>query len=75
VWKFEKIIIFAMKSSFICGTSFYHPKWLQKFATTRTFIIVYGFLGTAQAMATVYFLITLTTLEKQFKIPGHILGK
>ncbi|KFB54062.1 hypothetical protein ZHAS_00002789 [Anopheles sinensis] len=53
-----------------CGISCWHPGWLQRFATPKSFILVYGFLGTVQAMAYIYFVITLTTLEKRFKIPS-----
>jgi hypothetical protein len=35
---------------------------------------VYGLLGTIQAVAFVYFVATLTTLEKRFKIPSKTTG-
>jgi len=35
---------------------------------------VYGLLGTIQAMAYIYFVATLTTLEKRFKIPSKTTG-
>lgn len=63
-----------MKSNYLCGLSCWHPSWLQRFATSRSFIMVYGFLGTTQAMAYIYFVITLTTLEKRFKIPSSTTG-
>lgn len=63
-----------MRSSYLCGLSSWHPTWLQRFATSRTFIMVYGLLGTTQAMAYIYFVITLTTLEKRFKIPSSTTG-
>ncbi|XP_058819786.1 solute carrier organic anion transporter family member 74D [Topomyia yanbarensis] len=63
-----------MKSNYLCGLSSWHPAWLQRFATSRSFIMVYGFLGTTQAMAYIYFVITLTTLEKRFKIPSSTTG-
>ncbi|XP_053662574.1 solute carrier organic anion transporter family member 74D [Anopheles marshallii] len=63
-----------MKSNQLCGISCWHPAWLQRFATPRSFIMVYGFLGTVQAMAYIYFVITLTTLEKRFKIPSSTTG-
>lgn len=63
-----------MKSNYLCGLSCWHPAWLQRFATSRSFIMVYGFLGTTQAMAYIYFVITLTTLEKRFKIPSSTTG-
>ncbi|XP_053675033.1 solute carrier organic anion transporter family member 74D [Anopheles nili] len=63
-----------MKSNQLCGISCWHPAWLQRYATPRSFIVVYGFLGTVQAMAYIYFVITLTTLEKRFKIPSSTTG-
>jgi hypothetical protein len=35
---------------------------------------VYGLLGTIQAMAYIYFVASLTTLEKRFKIPSKTTG-
>jgi hypothetical protein len=52
----------------------FRPAWLQKFATPFFFLIVYGLLGTIQAMAYVYFVATLTTMEKRFKIPSKTTG-
>ncbi|XP_059613445.1 solute carrier organic anion transporter family member 74D [Phlebotomus argentipes] len=57
-----------------CGVGLWRPQWLQRFANTRTFIVVYGFLGTTQAMCYMYFVITLTTIERRFKIPSHTTG-
>uniref|UniRef100_A0A336M246 Solute carrier organic anion transporter family member n=1 Tax=Culicoides sonorensis TaxID=179676 RepID=A0A336M246_CULSO len=57
-----------------CGLSFWHPRCLQFFATKRTFIIIYGLLGTVQAMSFVYFIVSLTTLEKRFQIPSSTTG-
>jgi hypothetical protein len=54
-----------------CG----YPKFLQRFANTKTFILVYGLLGTFQAMGYIYFVITLQTMEKRFKIPSQTTGK
>lgn len=64
-----------MRSENLCGISFYHPSWLQRFANSKAFLIVYGLLGTTQAMAYLYFIVTLTTLEKRFKIPSQTTGK
>lgn len=58
-----------------CGLCGYYPKWLKNSATTRNFICVYSFLGTIQAMAFIYIVVTLTTLEKRFKIPSQTTGK
>jgi len=58
-----------------CGWWFCRPKWLQNFANTKTFLWVYGLLGTTQTMAYVYFVATLTTMERRFKIPSRTTGK
>lgn len=52
----------------------FRPAWLQKFATPRSFLIVYGLLGTIQSVAYIYFVASLTTLEKRFKIPSKTTG-
>ncbi|PNF14783.1 hypothetical protein B7P43_G07610 [Cryptotermes secundus] len=52
----------------------FRPVWLRKYATPRCFLLVYGLLGTIQAMAYIYFVATLTTLEKRFKIPSKTTG-
>lgn len=57
-----------------CGVWGWRPACLRGFATSRTFLVVYGLLGTVQAMAYVYFISTLTTLEKRFKIPSRTTG-
>lgn len=64
-----------MRSENLCGITGWHPKWLQKYANPKTFLIVYGLLGTLQSMAFLYFIVTLTTLEKRFKIPSQTTGK
>ncbi|EDX04811.1 GD22119 [Drosophila simulans] len=59
---------------YLCGMANWHPAWLQKYATTKMFMGVYGLLGTIQAMSYMYFIVTLTTLEKRFKIPSQTTG-
>jgi len=58
-----------------CGICGIYPKWLRNRATPKNFIAVYGLLGTVQAMAFIYIVVTLTTLEKRFKIPSRTTGK
>ncbi|KAJ8669938.1 hypothetical protein QAD02_001197 [Eretmocerus hayati] len=57
-----------------CGFCGIHPKWLQSCATTKTFIVVYGLLGIVQSMAFIYIVVTLSTLEKRFKIASQTTG-
>lgn len=62
------------KSENTCGLFFFQPSWLQKLATSKHFLIVYGLLGTIQAMSFVYFVSTLTTIERRFKITSKTTG-
>lgn len=59
----------------LCGLTFFHPRWLQRFANIRWFMGIYGLLGTIQAMSQMYFIVTLTTVEKRFKIPSQTTGR
>lgn len=59
----------------LCGLANCHPQWMQRFANTKTFMAVYSLLGTTQAMAYMYFVVTLTTIEKRFKIPSQTTGQ
>lgn len=63
-----------MQPEHMCGLTGWHPKWLQKYANTKSFLVVYGLLGTIQSMAFLYFVVTLTTVEKRFKIPSYTTG-
>lgn len=63
-----------MKQNTFCGFSCWHPEFLQRFATTKSFIIVYGILGTIQAMGYIYFVMTLQTIEKRFAISSKTMG-
>lgn len=64
-----------MQPEHMCGITCWHPTWLQKFANTKSFLLVYGLLGTIQSMAFLYFVVTLTTVEKRFKIPSYTTGE
>lgn len=57
-----------------CGFYGFYPRWLRNRATSKLFIVVYGLLGTIQAMSFIYVVVTLTTLEKRFKIPSRTTG-
>nr|CAD7573863.1 unnamed protein product [Timema californicum] len=57
-----------------CGLGSFRPHWLQRFASTRWFLVVYTFLGVVQSMSFSYTSSTITTLEKRFKIPSKVIG-
>ena len=51
-----------------CGAFDWRPKWLQKCASKKVYIVIYGLLGVVQGMSISYFRAVLSTLEKQFGI-------
>lgn len=61
--------------NYACGVRFWHPEWLQKYATTKWFLGIYGLLGTVQAMSYMYFVVTLTTIERRFHMPSQTTGE
>ncbi|XP_046422580.1 solute carrier organic anion transporter family member 74D [Neodiprion fabricii] len=57
-----------------CGVFGFYPRWLRGKANFKSFMAVYSLLGTVQAMSFIYITVTLTTLEKRFKIPSRTTG-
>lgn len=57
-----------------CGLGPFQGKWLQQFATKKSYLLTYSFLGLFQAMFVSYSIATLTTLEKQFKLKSQTTG-
>nr|CAD7458011.1 unnamed protein product [Timema tahoe] len=62
------------KLEYSCGLGSVRPAWMQRFANTKCFMVVYSLLGTVQGMSYIYMSTTLTTLEKRFKIPSQTIG-
>ncbi|CAG2059525.1 unnamed protein product [Timema podura] len=62
------------KLEYSCGLGSVRPSWMQRFANTKCFMVVYSLLGTVQGMSYIYMSTTLTTLEKRFKIPSQTIG-
>ncbi|XP_075153050.1 organic anion transporting polypeptide 33Ea [Haematobia irritans] len=58
----------------LCGLSMWHPEWMQRYATPKMFMAVHSLIGTIQGMSYMYFVVTLTTIEKRFKIPSQTTG-
>lgn len=58
-----------------CGLFGIYPRWLQKLANSHMFIVVYGFLGLIQATTFIYMTLSLTQIEKRFKIPSQTTGE
>jgi len=65
----------ASKEDIICGYGPFRGKFLQRFATKKCYILVYGILGLVNSARWSYFNGTINTMEKRFKIPSKTLGK
>ncbi|XP_069675275.1 solute carrier organic anion transporter family member 74D-like [Periplaneta americana] len=57
-----------------CGIAGYQPKWLQKLASKKTYVLVYGLIGMFDFAIGSYFVATISTIEKRFKIPSRTSG-
>ncbi|XP_031628442.1 solute carrier organic anion transporter family member 74D-like [Contarinia nasturtii] len=57
-----------------CGLSYWRPRWLQKYAKPGVFILFNSLFETIQFAGVIYLNTTITTLEKQFKIPSKTTG-
>ncbi|KAH8269635.1 hypothetical protein KR018_010959 [Drosophila ironensis] len=58
----------------LCGFWIFKGPFIQRFATEKMYVILYGFAGCVLAMTFAYFNGTITTLEKRYKIPTKISG-
>ncbi|XP_017024971.2 solute carrier organic anion transporter family member 74D [Drosophila kikkawai] len=57
-----------------CGFWLFKGPFMQRFATEKMYVILYGIAGCVMTMTFAYFNGTITTLEKRYKIPTKISG-
>ncbi|XP_020805140.1 solute carrier organic anion transporter family member 4A1 [Drosophila serrata] len=57
-----------------CGFWLFKGPSMQRFATEKMYVILYGIAGCVMTMTFAYFNGTITTLEKRYKIPTKISG-
>ena len=58
-----------------CGFYKFHADWLQTLASKKSYIVVYGLIGMFQLAVGSYFIASISTLEKRFKIPSKTSGR
>ena len=58
-----------------CGIGRYKPQWLQKLASKKSYVFVFGLVGLCQLASSSYFVSTISTIEKRFKISSRTSGK
>nr|XP_027224102.1 solute carrier organic anion transporter family member 3A1-like [Penaeus vannamei] len=57
-----------------CGIGPFKPKWLQAFARTEVYLIVYCIAGIAHGMFFTYTVSVISTIEKRFKLTSKQTG-
>lgn len=58
-------------SDYLCGVGNYRPDWLQRFATSRYYALVFGLLGIFQGAYRTYLVGTLSTVERRFSLSSR----
>ncbi|XP_073993727.1 solute carrier organic anion transporter family member 74D-like isoform X2 [Rhodnius prolixus] len=62
------------ENSLKCGFWGYNPKWLQRLASKKIYVLIYGLLGVYETVLESYFIGTISTLEKRFRFPSATSG-
>lgn len=57
-----------------CGIGWYRPRWMQKLASKKTFVVIYALIGMINFAVGAYSGGILTTLEKHFKMSSQVSG-
>ncbi|KAL7736164.1 hypothetical protein ACLKA6_003710 [Drosophila palustris] len=57
-----------------CGFWMFRGSFLQRFATEKMYVVIYGIGGCLLSMSLAYFSGTITTMEKRYKIPTKMSG-
>lgn len=57
-----------------CGVSCCTPNWLQVLASKKSFVVAYTLVLTMLYMINAYFMGTITTVEKNYKMSSKMLG-
>lgn len=70
----EKQILEEYDEDTVCGLGFFKPRWLQPYATAKTYVILYSLLGVFHGSYYAYLISTMSTLEKRFAFKSKISG-
>lgn len=65
---------FTDESDTECGLGGCAPKWMQQYASKKSFLIVFCLAWVLQGMYHTYFVSAITTIEKLFQIQSKITG-
>ncbi|XP_046981251.1 solute carrier organic anion transporter family member 74D-like [Schistocerca americana] len=64
----------AAESDTLCGLGRWTPAWLQPLASKKAYVLLHGLIGMNTFALGSYFVATISTLEKRFKIPSRTSG-
>ncbi|CAB3383925.1 Hypothetical predicted protein [Cloeon dipterum] len=64
----------ALEKETRCGYGFVRFPWLQRFASKKAYVVIYGMIGCFQFALASYFVGTISTMEKRFQIPSTFSG-
>jgi len=74
IWLSEEVDDDLLEKETKCGMGFLQFPWLQKLASKKVYVVVYGLIGAAQFALASYFVGTISTMEKRFQIPSTFSG-
>lgn len=58
----------------ICGLGCFKPKWIQKYATARVYLVLYSIIGIFSGSYYTYLIGSMSTLEKRFAFKSKTSG-
>jgi MFS family permease len=61
-------------TDYMCGFGSWRPKFIQKFASPRIFLLIFGIIGVLQGAAFTYMIASVSTLEKRYAFSSKISG-
>ncbi|KFM75768.1 Solute carrier organic anion transporter family member 5A1, partial [Stegodyphus mimosarum] len=66
--------LIVVKKDEMCGIGSCTPRWLQRFADPKVYLLVFCTLGILQGAYFTYFIGVITTLEKRFAFESKVTG-
>lgn len=58
----------------VCGIGIFKPRWLQRWATSKTFLVFFSIVGVLQGSYYTYLIGIMTTLEKRYAFESKVSG-
>ncbi|GIY31412.1 solute carrier organic anion transporter family member 4A1 [Caerostris extrusa] len=70
----EQDVVRKNEEDYMCGIGRFKPKWMQKFADPKVYLIIFCTVGVLEGAYFTYFVGVLTTLEKRFGFESQLSG-